>query len=578
MIARPPASAEREFPFHLSVVATSRNDDHGGGLLRRMQHFVDGLAEQARRHRLAVELILVEWNPPADRPPLVEALRWPADSASCVFRIVTVPPEVHARLKHGDQLPLFQMIAKNVGIRRARGRYVLATNVDILFSDSMIRFLRDELTPGRLYRADRCDVPTDVPTDAPLERILEFCQRRMFRINTLGRTLVRVHGRWRETPTARPSATDHLIWLGQRFRTSLTRWREASRQRAAATRTSLAEGLGSLARGSRSTVVRTCSAMRRGLGQVSRSRSLRRCAIRLGALMRSAGRPAPHLRRCRTALARCCRAIEQRGVLGSSRSAWRWLRYRSTILPHLPRLLTTVLTLAGRRARRWLAAGARRAWGALEATTTLAGRAWRAILRGAGRLAWWPIGPSLRAARWLARQVSAMASAVRESAGRLRRRLGRIWREDRLFTNACGDFTLLSRDDWFELRGYPEWEIFSWHLDSVLLYQANRNGIREAYAGRRRRIFHIEHGTGSGYTPEGAADLFARLDARGIPYLTWPGFLAVVAEMDALRGSGQPVVYNASSWGLADEDLPERVVRGDDVTAPAARRGAPART
>jgi hypothetical protein len=35
------------------------------------------------------------------------------------------------------------MIAKNVGIRRARGRFVLATNVDILLDDALVRFLRD---------------------------------------------------------------------------------------------------------------------------------------------------------------------------------------------------------------------------------------------------------------------------------------------------------------------------------------------------------------------------------------------------------------------------------------------------
>ena len=61
----------------LSIVATSRNDDHGGNLLGRMQTFVDGFAEQCRRHDLAAELVLVEWNPLPDRPPLAEALRWP---------------------------------------------------------------------------------------------------------------------------------------------------------------------------------------------------------------------------------------------------------------------------------------------------------------------------------------------------------------------------------------------------------------------------------------------------------------------------------------------------------------------
>src|SRR5262245_3529622 len=105
---------------YLSVVTTSRNDDHGGGLLARMQIFVDALAAQAARFGLPCELLIVEWNPPAERPGLVDALRWPADRGFCPVRIITVPPHAHRRLPHHDKMALFQMIAKNVGIRRAR--------------------------------------------------------------------------------------------------------------------------------------------------------------------------------------------------------------------------------------------------------------------------------------------------------------------------------------------------------------------------------------------------------------------------------------------------------------------------
>ena len=51
---------------YLSVVAAARNDDHGGNLLRRLQIFVNALVGQANRHRLPIELVLVEWNPPAE--------------------------------------------------------------------------------------------------------------------------------------------------------------------------------------------------------------------------------------------------------------------------------------------------------------------------------------------------------------------------------------------------------------------------------------------------------------------------------------------------------------------------------
>src|SRR5579864_5925401 len=105
----------------LSVVATSRNDGHGGHLNERMQWFIDGLAFQADAFGAEVELVLVEWNPPTSAEPLADALRWPTAGSKLTAFVVTVPPEVHQQFAGADRLQLFQMIAKNVGIRRAAG-------------------------------------------------------------------------------------------------------------------------------------------------------------------------------------------------------------------------------------------------------------------------------------------------------------------------------------------------------------------------------------------------------------------------------------------------------------------------
>src|SRR5688572_18313043 len=110
---------------YLSVVAVSRNDDHGKNLKLRMQAFVTGLLEQCTRHKLNAELILVDWNPPADKPGLAEALDFNFGDGHCKVRVIQVPAEIHQRLKSADALPLFQMIGKNVGVRRAQGEYVL---------------------------------------------------------------------------------------------------------------------------------------------------------------------------------------------------------------------------------------------------------------------------------------------------------------------------------------------------------------------------------------------------------------------------------------------------------------------
>jgi hypothetical protein len=172
----------------LSVVAASRNDDHGGDLLGRMQAFVDGMAHTARALELSVELLLVEWNPPADSVPLADALAWPVEGRLSI-RIVTVPATVHGALPNADRIRLHQMLAKNVGIRRAQGAFVLVTNVDVLCSDALAASLaRTTLEPGRLALAVRHDVAVEPPLRErrPTEDLLDDC----------GAHVVAVHYTW----------------------------------------------------------------------------------------------------------------------------------------------------------------------------------------------------------------------------------------------------------------------------------------------------------------------------------------------------------------------------------------------
>ncbi len=169
---------------YLSVVVTTRNDDHGGSLLGRTQAFVNGFLSQCRRHKVPAELIIVEWNPPPDRPPLAEALHWRDSDGWCQVRIIEVPPEMHQRWRTWKALPLYQMTAKNVGIRRARGEFVLATNIDILFSDELMELLAQRrLDPGKMYRVNRWDIMSDVPVNGTVEEQLAYCQSHLIRLS-----------------------------------------------------------------------------------------------------------------------------------------------------------------------------------------------------------------------------------------------------------------------------------------------------------------------------------------------------------------------------------------------------------
>jgi hypothetical protein len=348
----------------LSIVATSRNDDHGGGLLRRMQIFASGLLEQARRHGLRAELILVEWNPPADRPRLAEALSWPRELGPCAVRIIEVPLELHQRFKYADKLPLFQMIAKNAGIRRARGRFVLATNVDLLFSDELVRFMASaQLDPDCMYRVDRYDVRPDVPMGVPVTEQLEFCRRHILRVNTA-------------------------------FGSYSERWSHGVRRR-------LLEAL-----------------------------------------------PVPPRPLARDTFDR------------------------------------DTLRRLGRRL--------------MDRT------------------------PRARGAR---------------------------------HKNGCGDFTLLSRQRWWHLRGYPEWEMYSMHLDSVLCHMACEDGAREVILQNPHRLYHIEHR--AGWTPEQDRLLKTRMQTLGLPMLDLD---EVEVSLAKRWRECQPVAVNDENWGLARAELRETTV------------------
>jgi len=163
----------------ISFVVAARNDNYGGDFLHRMQVFVNCLFALWRRYDLNGELIIVEWNPPEGAPRLAQALSWPPWTPPDRVRIIEVPAALHRRLPNSDRIAVFEYIAKNVGVRRANGQYVLATNADIVFSQELIKFLASEnLSPHCFYRIDRYDVGAPVPLDRPVDEQLRFCAER----------------------------------------------------------------------------------------------------------------------------------------------------------------------------------------------------------------------------------------------------------------------------------------------------------------------------------------------------------------------------------------------------------------
>lgn len=351
---------------YLSVVAASRNDDHGGDPLHRTQVFINCFAQQCDKHKLPAELILVDWNPVPDRPGLAAVLKLPPGCEYCSARVISVPAALHDSIKYGDRLAFFQMIAKNVAIRRARGEFVLATNIDIIFSDELAAFLaRRTLDPMRMYRVDRYDIKADLAANANVDIILDKAWRNIIRTNR---------------------------------------------------RANLQEVLDPI---------------------YGHDAACRDCT--------------PHIKPGR-----------QSEKINLVREDEHW-----QLRPH-------------------------------------------------------PTSPI-----------------------------------EHLNTNACGDFKLLSKQGWAAIRGYPDFEAFSFNIDSMGLVMAHYEGFHETSLLPPCVSFHIEHGLGSGYTPEGEQKLFDRLRAKRILSPDWPVLKPWVAQMQAEQ---KAIRFNRDDWGLADYELPEEAL------------------
>lgn len=149
--------------IRLSIIATGRNDDYGGPFVPRLQAFLDNFC--AHFSGTPTELVLTDYNPPADRPSLSRAIRWPDRCAP--VSIITYPASLHAQWPNSEVFPLFEYRGKNAAIRRARGRWILATNPDNLMSPELGRWLAEGMfeaagaRPRAFYRAERVDVRFD---------------------------------------------------------------------------------------------------------------------------------------------------------------------------------------------------------------------------------------------------------------------------------------------------------------------------------------------------------------------------------------------------------------------------------
>ncbi|HVU06294.1 MAG TPA: hypothetical protein VHE10_00640 [Candidatus Paceibacterota bacterium] len=144
-------------PF-ISFVVTARNDDYGGNWTNRINAFIKVLIYQTNRTKLWCELVFVEYNPPAHKKHIYEELVI-EDNRYLAVRFVTVPASFHKTLPDNEKVTVCEFIGKNIGMRRSKGEWIVATNPDVLYSDKLFDFFAaKELDANSFYRINRKDM------------------------------------------------------------------------------------------------------------------------------------------------------------------------------------------------------------------------------------------------------------------------------------------------------------------------------------------------------------------------------------------------------------------------------------
>lgn len=146
----------------ITVVVTGRNDNYDGNFDDRL---VIALSRNIRALPRA-EFIFVEWNPLPNRPLTSENIRK-------IFRdrvkYYVVSPKYHSKYCTIDGF--LEYPAKNVGIRKAKGDFILCTNSDVVLSPEVADAMRrGKLEKDCVYRATRVDIPMNyIDVEFPLK-------------------------------------------------------------------------------------------------------------------------------------------------------------------------------------------------------------------------------------------------------------------------------------------------------------------------------------------------------------------------------------------------------------------------
>ncbi|KAL9557501.1 hypothetical protein MBANPS3_001355 [Mucor bainieri] len=140
--------------YYMSVVLVARNDDYGNGQLERLQNMLDSTFLMAQSTKTRIEVLIIEWNPVQGKRSIADTYRF-RRSEHLTWRIITVPFEIHSTFQHPHPKALYEFEGKNLGIRHARGEYVVCVNQDDIWSQNMYNAIKSRAWRKKMVYTQR---------------------------------------------------------------------------------------------------------------------------------------------------------------------------------------------------------------------------------------------------------------------------------------------------------------------------------------------------------------------------------------------------------------------------------------
>ncbi|EPB89538.1 hypothetical protein HMPREF1544_03622 [Mucor circinelloides 1006PhL] len=145
--------------YYVSVVLVTRNDNHGGDQLDRLQNMLDSTFLMAQDTKTRIEVLIIEWNPAQGKRSIADTYRF-RRSDYLTWRIITVPSKVHGAFQYPHPKALYEFEGKNLGIRYARGEYIVCVNQDAIWSQNMYNAIKGRAWKKRMIYTQRQGIDT----------------------------------------------------------------------------------------------------------------------------------------------------------------------------------------------------------------------------------------------------------------------------------------------------------------------------------------------------------------------------------------------------------------------------------